>query len=144
MTANATLVKAHDRVRGVDSRLHLGNLQPRRPRRARLGPSDASQLPRPTSEQILGTLLQQKNIFPVVVVSLLRFLVPGAPSLASESLNCPVYPYPHVLLHFKRLFHPRLGPLSDRRPRVGAKVLNLPLMVAGLLAYLPLPLSVVN
>ena len=65
----------------------------RRP--TRLGPSDASQLPRPTSEQILGTLLQQKNIFPVVV-SLLRFLVPGAPSLASESLNYPVYPYPHA------------------------------------------------
>ena len=65
----------------------------RRP--TRLGPSDASQLPRPTSEQILGTLLQQKNIFPVVV-SLLRFLVPGAPSLTSESLNYPVYPYPHA------------------------------------------------
>ncbi|KAM5535953.1 hypothetical protein V8D89_010393 [Ganoderma adspersum] len=61
----------------------------------RPGPSDASQLPRPTSEQILGTLLQQKNIFPVVV-SLLRFLVPGAPSLASESPNYPIYPYPHA------------------------------------------------
>ena len=96
------------------------------------------------SEQILGTLLQQNNIFPVVVVSLLHFLIPGAPSLALESLNCPVYPYPHVLLHFKCLFHPRLGPLSNRRPRVRAKVLNLPLMVAGLLAYLPLPLSIVN
>ena len=94
------------------------------------------------SEQILGTLLQQKNIFPIVVVSLLHFLVPGSPSLTSESLNCPVYPYPHVLLHFKCLFHPHLGLLSDCQARVGAKVLNLPLMVASLLAYLPLPLSI--
>ena len=50
-------------------------------RPVRPGPSDPSQLPRPSSEQILGTLLQQKNILPVVV-SLLRLLVPGAPSLA--------------------------------------------------------------
>ncbi|KAI1797139.1 hypothetical protein LXA43DRAFT_969161 [Ganoderma leucocontextum] len=64
-------------------------------RPSRPGPSDPSQLPRPTSEQILGTLLQQKNIFPVVV-SLLRLLVPSAPSLASMSPSFPPYPYPHV------------------------------------------------
>ncbi len=59
-------------------------------RPVRPGPSDPSQLPRPTSEQILGSLLQQKNVFPVVV-SLLRLLAPGAPSLASVP---PTYPYP--------------------------------------------------
>ncbi|PIL35596.1 hypothetical protein GSI_02324 [Ganoderma sinense ZZ0214-1] len=64
-------------------------------RPARLGPSDASQLPRPTSEQILGTLLQQKNIFPIVI-SLLRLLIPSAPSLASVSPNYPVYPCPYA------------------------------------------------
>ncbi|KAI0707373.1 hypothetical protein C8Q76DRAFT_590694, partial [Earliella scabrosa] len=50
------------------------------------GPSDPSQLPRPTSEQIIGSLLQQKNVLPVVI-SLLRLLVPGAPSLSQ--------PFPH-------------------------------------------------
>ncbi len=59
-------------------------------RPVRPGPSDPSQLPRPTSEQILGSLLQQKNVFPVVV-SLLRLLAPGAPSLASVP---PPYLYP--------------------------------------------------
>ncbi|RDX57315.1 hypothetical protein OH76DRAFT_1326222, partial [Lentinus brumalis] len=59
-------------------------------RPVRPGPSDPSQLPRPTSEQILGSLLQQKNVFPVVV-SLLRLLAPGAPSLASVP---PPHPYP--------------------------------------------------
>ncbi|KAI0749364.1 hypothetical protein C8Q80DRAFT_1055806, partial [Daedaleopsis nitida] len=55
-------------------------------RALRSGLSESSQLPRPTSEQILGTLLQQKNVFPVVV-SLLRLLVPGAPSLAPTPPN---------------------------------------------------------
>ncbi|KAI0325543.1 hypothetical protein GY45DRAFT_1224935, partial [Cubamyces sp. BRFM 1775] len=57
-------------------------------------PSDPSQLPRPTSEQILLTLLKQKNIFPVVV-SLLRLLAPGAPSLAAIPPGYPYYPHPH-------------------------------------------------
>ncbi|RPD60063.1 hypothetical protein L226DRAFT_486633, partial [Lentinus tigrinus ALCF2SS1-7] len=58
------------------------------------GQTDPSQLPRPTSEQILGSLLRQKNVFPVVV-SLLRLLAPGAPSLASVPPNYPYYPYPY-------------------------------------------------
>ncbi|KAH9850344.1 hypothetical protein C2E23DRAFT_684000, partial [Lenzites betulinus] len=57
-------------------------------------PSDPSQLPPPTSEQILRTLLKQKNIFPVVV-SLLRLLAPSAPSLASAPPGYPHYPYPY-------------------------------------------------
>ncbi|TBU48872.1 hypothetical protein BD309DRAFT_853057, partial [Dichomitus squalens] len=61
----------------------------------RPGPSDPSDLPRPTSEQILGTLLQQKNILPVVI-SLLRLLVPGAPSLASAPPSHPFYTYSHA------------------------------------------------
>ena len=64
-------------------------------RPTRPGPSNASHLSRPTSEQILGTLLEQKNIFPVVV-SLLRLLVPNAPSLASVSPHYPVYSYPYA------------------------------------------------
>ncbi|KAI0833462.1 hypothetical protein BC628DRAFT_1276740, partial [Trametes gibbosa] len=55
-------------------------------------PSYPSQLPPPTSEQILRTLLKQRNIFPVVV-SLLRLLAPSAPSLASPGY--PHYPYTH-------------------------------------------------
>ncbi|EJF64967.1 hypothetical protein DICSQDRAFT_52824, partial [Dichomitus squalens LYAD-421 SS1] len=61
----------------------------------RPGPSDPSDLPRPTSEQILGTLLQQKNILPVVI-SLLRLLVPRAPSLASAPPSHPFYTYSHA------------------------------------------------
>ena len=61
-------------------------------RPVRAGPADPSQLPHPTSEQILGSLLQQKNVFPVVV-SLLRLLAPGAPSLAAVPPNYPSYPY---------------------------------------------------
>ncbi|CDO73726.1 hypothetical protein BN946_scf185015.g54 [Trametes cinnabarina] len=57
-------------------------------------PLDPSQLPKPTAEQILGTLLKQKNIFPVLV-SLLRLLAPGAPSLASVPPGYPYYPYPY-------------------------------------------------
>ncbi|KAI8980171.1 hypothetical protein BD414DRAFT_383779, partial [Trametes punicea] len=57
-------------------------------------PSDPSQLPRPTSEQILATLLKQKNIFPVVV-SLLRLLAPHAPSLAPVPPGYPHYSYPY-------------------------------------------------
>lgn len=57
------------------------------------GSSTLSQLPRPTSEQILGSLLQQKNIIPIVV-SLLRLLVPGAPSLATTTPNYPQCPPP--------------------------------------------------
>ncbi|KAI0649127.1 hypothetical protein C8Q79DRAFT_883187, partial [Trametes meyenii] len=53
-----------------------------------------SHLPHPTSEQILGTLLKQKNVFPVVV-SLLRHLVPGAPSLAAVPPGYPYHPFPH-------------------------------------------------
>ncbi|KAL1949462.1 hypothetical protein VTO73DRAFT_8343 [Trametes versicolor] len=64
----------------------------RRPTHA--SPSDPAQLPPPTSEQILRTLLKQKNIFPVVV-SLLRLLAPGSPSLASVPPGYPHYPYPY-------------------------------------------------
>ncbi|KAI0775225.1 hypothetical protein BD413DRAFT_430729, partial [Trametes elegans] len=52
------------------------------------------QLPQPSSEEILRTLLKQKNIFPVVV-SLLRLLAPGAPSLASVPPGYPHLPFPN-------------------------------------------------
>ncbi|KAI0719262.1 hypothetical protein C8T65DRAFT_636112 [Cerioporus squamosus] len=56
-------------------------------------PSIGKRPVRPGPEQILGSLLQQKNVFPVVV-SLLRLLAPGAPSLASVPPSHPYYPYP--------------------------------------------------
>ncbi|KAI0359879.1 hypothetical protein OH77DRAFT_1358169, partial [Trametes cingulata] len=83
-------------------------------------PADPSQLPQPSSEQILRTLLQQKNIFPVVV-SLLRLLAPGAPSLASVPPGYPHYPFPYPpppppSQPWSRAQTPSQSSASDSRP----------------------------
>ncbi|KAI9060665.1 hypothetical protein FKP32DRAFT_1527206, partial [Trametes sanguinea] len=83
-------------------------------------PSDPAQLPQPSAEQILATLLKQKNIFPVVV-SLLRLLAPGAPSLASVPHGYPQYPYPYPYpapqpQSFARSQTPSQSSASDSRP----------------------------
>ncbi|KAI0635914.1 hypothetical protein C8Q77DRAFT_1033831, partial [Trametes polyzona] len=72
------------------------------------------QLPSPTSEQILDTLLKQKNVLPVVL-SLLRLLSPGAPSLASVPPGYPHYSYPYPYLpHHLAQQHASPGSTTSR------------------------------
>ncbi|KAH9945454.1 uncharacterized protein BXZ73DRAFT_20271, partial [Epithele typhae] len=92
------------------------------------GSLDPSSLPRPTSEQILGSLLQQKNVLPVII-SLLRLLSPGAlagtPSPPSSTPSyTPPGPPPQGSFFRSAPFQGYYPPANVQAPPVKRRKLN--------------------